>query len=252
MSYRKTIITGAIAGLGLLIQLAGPAIASTSKGFIFDCEFEPTQMPLAPGPVELRFSVTPNEHFKGRSTVALTVTTQSGLEYSGPKTWAVDMEQSVKYTELIHVSIPPNDTCGIRIELSIDGRKRHAAHAWFVTFDESVEFWKGSPRGATPRNKMSFGESRRAELTPEQLAQVMDWEVSLKDVLPKNLQFVLPMLGELTPTERDSVFHIRISRETYWKLWDRGIHPEWLENPPPPREPNPTGPPPHPPETPGG
>jgi hypothetical protein len=160
------------------------------------------------------------------------VTTVGGLEYFGRQSWNQQVKFGETYSEVIQVNIPPNDTCALIIRIGRPEGGRSRAVAYFVSFDDTVEFWKGSPIGATPRNKMTFGETRIAELTPEQRAQVLDWEVSLKGVWSKKLKFVLPLLGKLTPTKQDSVFHIRISRETYWKLYDRGIRPEWLKPPP--------------------
>ena len=233
MSIRKTMITMAIMVTTLII-LAGTSQARQSGiARLFDWKLEPVQQPKSPGVVEMTFSFTPTTWCRDCKEAVMTVTTYGGLEFLGPQTWTMAVEQGVEYTDVISVNIPPNDTCGLVIRIGAPNGGRTRAVAYFVTFTDSVEYWKGDPHGA-PRRGPSYSEQLRARLTAEQRQQMVDVRIDLREMCPKRLKMVLELVGDLKPTEEDSFLTAQLSRDDVLTLFGWGVDYDVLSQPAPP------------------
>ena len=244
MSIRKTMITMAIMFVGLGIVAGEIQARQPNAAWLFDWKLEPVVLPTSPGPIEMIFEFSPGElcRVAGCTEAEITVTTVGGLEYLGRQSWTQQVKLGETYSEVIQVNIPPNDTCGVIISIGRPEGGRSRAVAYFVTFTNSVEYWKGDPHGATKRGP-SHSEQLRARLTPEQLKEVVTIRFSLRREHKLGLARVNELVDELLPTDEDSVFTARVTRDVWVSLQGMGISCYIIDQPPPPPQPDSSLPP---------
>ena len=224
MSIRKTMVTMTLIFVGLGIVAGEIQARQPNAAWLFDWKLEPVELPKAPGTVEMIFEFSPGElcRVAGCTEAEITVTTVGGLEYLGRQSWTQPVKHGETYSEVIQVNIPPNDTCGVIISIGRPEGGRSRAVAYFVTFTDSVEYWKGDPHGA-PRRGPSHAEQLRARLTPDQLKEVVTIRFSLRREHKLVLARVNELVEELLPTDEDSVFTARVTRNVWVSLQGMGI-----------------------------
>jgi len=125
----------------LLEKLAGQ-VSRQEYSWPFDMTAEPVPMPTASGPVNLRVTISPNVVC---DEITITVTDIDNLEYLGETSWIVKAgpEDTIMYD--LAIVIPANDTSGLRIMAGC-GKTRHAIHAYFLAYEDSVSYYFGNPR----------------------------------------------------------------------------------------------------------
>jgi hypothetical protein len=114
----------------------------------FDLSFEPVPMPSAPGPANLKVSISPNMC----EDVTITVTKIDKLEYSGDVSWSFHGVPEDTYSFELGVVIPSNDTSGIEIEVKCDPWSEEFV-AYFVTTTDKVEYYYYDPRLRFPSSE---------------------------------------------------------------------------------------------------
>jgi len=245
MSIKKTVLIPTVTIVALVIVAGAVQAREPKAAWLFDWRLEPVELPKSPGAVPMRLEFSPGElcRLLDCTEAEISVTTIGGLEYLGPQNWKQRVKFGETYSEVIHVNIPPNDTCGLIVSIGEQRGGVSRAVAYFVTFRDSVEFWKGNPRGAPRRNVMSRPDSLRALFTPEQLAQVVTIRFSLRGELKSVLARVNELVDELLPTDEDSVFTARVTKDVLFSLRDIGISCYVTEQPAPP-QPDSASPPP--------
>jgi len=232
MSIRKTVLTMWLALAALVFVGQTSEAGRDEVPLLFEWELVPTVLPKTPGVVDLRFSFTPTRHCRECSTAVMSVTTRGGLEFLGPQTWTMAVEQGVKYTDVISVNVQPNDTCGIRITMTAPGLDRINAVAWFVTFKDSIEFWQGDPRGYVKPGP-THADRMRARMTPEQLKEMVTVQFDLRSAHKLLVKKVANLVGEMKPTDVDSVFTVTVSRDVLISLYNLHISATIIEQPTP-------------------
>ncbi len=125
----------------LLEKLAGQ-VSRREYSWPFDMTAEPVPMPTAPGPVNLRFTISPNMVC---DEIIITVTDIDNLEYMGETSWIMKADPKDTVTYDLPLVIPANDTSGLRI-IAGCGKIRHAIHAYFLAYEDSVHYYFGNPR----------------------------------------------------------------------------------------------------------
>jgi hypothetical protein len=108
----------------------------------FDMAAEPVPIPRKPGPVNLRVTISPNIEC---DEITVSITDIDNLEYSGQASWTVRAGIHDTLTYDLALTIPANDTSGLRIMAGC-GKTRHAIPAYFISTDNSVRYYFGNPR----------------------------------------------------------------------------------------------------------
>ena len=232
MSTRKTRRLSALV-ITVLVLLAGSVFARQPRvPMPFDWSLMPASLPAAPGPFGLQFSLSATDYCRDCKEAIITVTTKGSLVYSGSLTWTVPLSEDVPYTTVLPVVLPPDDTGSIHLRVQ-SGRFVRNVRRWFVSTREIVTVMVGDPRTA-PRRGPSYWEQLRASSTAEQLQQIVDVRIDLREEFPRRLKMVLELVGDLKPTEEDSVFTARLSRDDVLTLNGWGVICDVLRQPPPP------------------
>ncbi len=111
---------------------------------------EPLEHPESVGLVNMVFSFSISDEFCQSSRccdeVPVKVATTNGLQFNGEKQWVAYPSQDKErfFSTNLQITIPPEDTSSLRLELQF-GPGKVPAVVYFVTTGELVEFWKGYP-----------------------------------------------------------------------------------------------------------
>ena len=239
MSIRKTMITMAIM-VTVLVIMAGVLQATPPRSSrLFDWRLEPIEPPKGPGVIDMVFEFTPTKlcSIKGCTETEIRVITKGGLEFLGPQSWKQQVKYGETYSQVIQVNIPPDDTCGVWIEMHSPVYSRSRAVAYFVCFTDSVEFWKGSPHGA-PRRGPSHSDQMRARMSSETLHEVVTVRLSLTNKHRLIVARLNELVPEMDPTDEPGVFTADVSRDVWLSLISlAGVNCEIIDQltPPPTR-----------------
>lgn len=232
MSIRKTTSTVAIVVTMLVIMAGALQATPPTGGRLFDWKLDPVELPRAPGVIDMLFEFTPTKlcSIKGCTEAEIRVLPQLGLEYLGPQTWTQQVKYGETYSQVIQVSVPPNDTVGIWIELHSPVYSRTRAVAYFTTTADSVEFWKGYPQG--PRTWVNHTELARAAMTEEKRNEVVDVRVDFGGVNSRFRKMARELMSDIKPTDQEDIFTARITRENILILGGWAVYCRVLKHPP--------------------
>lgn len=236
MSIRKTIAMMAIMVTALVIMVGALQASQTITRHLFDYKLEPLEPTKAPGVIDMLFEFTPTKlcSAKGCTEAEIRVIPKDGLEYLGPQTWTQQVKYGETYSRVIQVSVPPNDTCGIWIELHSPVYHRTRAVAYFTSTADSVEFWKGYPQ--SHRRGPDRIELARAAMTEEERREVVDVRIDLNLMGSRLLKMAVELVPNLKPTDQDSVFTAQVTRDDVITLNGWGAYTRILKQPPPPNK----------------
>ena len=188
---------------------------------------EPIIHPAKAGPVVMKFSVEIEEtacvRCKCCDYIDMEVITTGGMECLSPKTWTVQPDENRSFATTLTVNIPPKDTSSLRIKMSFRGGGEMAAHVYFVTTGDSVEFWKGYPRA-------------RYNAQPDWKPDTTRYEVKIDLRRDRQRERIFDLEDQVGPivSAKDSGFYIiRITRSGFRALTSEGFKCEYLVEPPP-------------------
>lgn len=235
MSIRKTITTMAIMATALVIMAGALQATPPRSSRLFDWKLEPLEPPKAPGVIDMVFEFTPTKlcSMMACTEAEILVITKGGLEFLGPQSWKQPVKYGETYSQVIQVSIPPNDTCGVWIEMHSPVYSRTRAVAYFVTFTDSVEFWKGYPRRSL--GGPGHGEQMRARMSSETLREVVTVRLSLTNKHRLIVARLNELVPEMDPTDEPGVFTADVTRDVWLSLISlAGVNCEIIDQPPPP------------------
>ena len=233
MSIRKTMVTMAIMATVLVI-MAGLLHATPPRSSrLFDWKLEPLEPPKGPGVIDMLFEFTPTKicSMMACTEAEILVITKGGLEFLGPHSWKQPVKYGETYSQVIQVNVPPNDTCGVWIEMHSPVYSRTRAVAYFVSSTDSVEFWKGYPRRSL--GGPGIWEQIQANTPVEKLQEIVEVRIDMRSVFPGALKRVLDLVGEMKPTDKDSVCTARISRDDAYQLGRWGVVCDIIRQPAP-------------------
>ncbi len=194
--------------------------------------FKPVAMPKGPGPVELELAVLAkysDDIFlkdDGKYTeLEIRITEVFNLEFLGDTVWTVKVDSGVWYKTILKVTIPPNDTSGMRISIKC-GRGPNDDACYFVTKSDTVEVYKGHP-GSYRQSESQVEENhiKRDTLTQEQLNKKYTIWLNLQK--RSELKIAKEILGELADSckvkEMKGVYLMKITLDQILRLEDEGI-----------------------------
>lgn len=214
--------TAKTAGVALMlicatVGLYSPHASAATLVHSVDCTFEPLAFPKGPGPVKLELAFTPKHSCE---EVTVKVTKLLNLEYTGDTAWVVQVEKEKWYRKTLNVSIAANDTSGIELTLQC-GRVPNEVACYFVTTGDTLEFYRGNPRGwiRLPQPHREIDSTK------------YDFVIDLRDSV--RFEFVKKhesLLGPITPTSKQGFFRLRTTLELARKLRMEGFKCELLED----------------------
>jgi hypothetical protein len=185
--------------------LAGVCYSQASKfpyPHIFN--LEPITKPLVVGPAQLKFTITP---FWENETMTITVDVVNGLVYHGENPFSFEGKIEEEREFILDITIPPNDTSSIELDIRGEKIPWNATDLWFVTTGDTVEMYLGKPIGPSlPRTKTGI---------PDSLLKT-DQNPGEKSVKKPTDEEYMRMLEE-EPLTGSKIQHIRVNGE----IWGR-------------------------------
>jgi hypothetical protein len=219
------------------VVVASPALPPRS----IISRFAPTEMPKGPGAVKFELAFikkTWKDNFEKEdydcTEVEVRIKKLENLEYYGDTAWTVKVDSGVWYRTILDVVIPPNDTSGITIAMKCN--RIWNDHTWyFVTTGDTVEFYRGNPRGYHPLEAPATNDDLILDtLTVEQLQKKYEVGLELEDSL--NREFVEKLVGQLadsnTVDEKKGYYRLWMSLENIIKIRKRHIECGYVDPPP--------------------
>lgn len=127
----------------------------------------PSTLPKRPGASKVRLRFAPARH--PCDSLRFKVSGINGLQIAGDHVWTARMIDAVPYERELDISVPANDTSGIRVEL-LCGGLFHQLEQYFAASDSGVTYfaWDQLSHRWRPRNK----ESERTATPIERLRQL--------------------------------------------------------------------------------
>jgi len=230
-----------------------PHASAATNVHSVDCTFDPVSMPKGAGPVMLELAFTPKHRC---DEVTVKVTKLLNLGYTSDTAWVVQVEKEKWYRKTLNVSIAPNDTSGIELTLQC-GRVPNEVACYFVTTGDTLEFYRGNPRGWHPLPPpRKTADPIWDTLTQEQLQTEYEVLLDLHD--STHLKTAEKIIGPLPDSSiydhRRGYYRLWITLEKLLKITDEGIDGDFVTPPPwhrkssPPKDSVPQPLPPHSPE----
>ncbi len=225
---------------------------ATSMGIprSINTKFAPVVMPKGPGPVtfELEFmkktwrdllgkGVSDSKEVENRiatfaketidcKEVQVRLATLYNMGYNGDTVWTVEVDSGVWYRRTFDFVIPPNDTCGIVVEVECC-RNPNPTTWYFVTTGDTLECYRGNPRYNHPPEQpvYDYHNPKRDTLTQEQLNK--KYTIAFNVQKSSHLQIAKRILGELPDSckskEHEGMYIMKITLDQVLKLLDEGI-----------------------------
>ncbi len=228
----KELVVAAIFVLGA--GALAPPVWSSKVGIprSADCAMSPVAMPDRAGPMTLKLSFTPTEEC---DHVTVTITKLWNIEYAGDTVWTVEVEKGKQYESALSVVIPPDDTCGMELNVKC-GRIPNRLYAYFVTTGDTVLFQRGNPR-YNRRPTPSAHENTDPDFDTMSVEQLQTEHRVLLDLRePAHMRFAEKLLGPLPDSCRyqhySGVYVLNVSLENLIKLGKEGIEGDFVTPPP--------------------
>ena len=209
--------------------------ASQPRNDPFAHELKPTVHPRSAGPVDMAFSFAPEEQFcEGCDELRVTVITEGGLEFLGEKSWTVQADKDHPYSTVLHLNVPPDDTCSLWVRMQCCHIKQTIG-CYFVTIGDSIEYWTGNPRSYHPPPPPSkTADPIWDTLTEAQLQTEYEVILNLRD--SAHLKIAERILGPLADSSkydgRMGYYMLRVSLNKLIKLGEEGIEGDFVTPPP--------------------
>lgn len=243
--YRFVILLGVVVGL---VTLASQALHATPprSGIpkCFDYTLEPKSLPDNGGPVELDFTFTMKPEYECDS-VKVQVGVWKRLVYDGPKEFWVSLAETGEYSTTLSVTVAPNDTSVLFMNLSCQGCSQDFAKT-FITTGDAMEVFDYVP---TPRSMVKRSASRylvrsgswknpfsyKGKVTEEQLRTIDTVAIGLND--PDDFAFAESLLGPIPDsaliTGTRGAYLLEMTLDNLFRMGERGIRydrtPEYTE-----------------------
>ncbi|MBD3332942.1 hypothetical protein GF356_08825, partial [candidate division GN15 bacterium] len=163
--------------------------------------FEPVAHPDKPGMVQLLLRFAPADYYTGDGTFTVTARPREAVQYTGPMQWTIKALPDQPHEEVLTILVPPDTVSGLALDIEGEGFF-FLPIAYFVHRDDSVEFWKGYPRGPQPP----------ADRT-QKPDDTLEIRFSLRDTT--QLRQVLEIVGELPDS---SLRKMIVTRTTFRQL----------------------------------
>lgn len=195
---------------------------------VVDYTLEPIKLPDTAGLVNMIFSFRVKDDFcrscQCCREIPINVITKNGIEYFGPKEWVASPSNDKKhfYSTNFQITVPPNDTSCLRIELMF-GQSKVPAVAYFVTTGDLVEFWKGYPSGRYWKYPKYKPDTNKYAI-----------RIDLSD--KRRYDFIKKCehdVGPIKTTSDSGIYIIHVTREQFNDLKRDGFTCEYLKEPPP-------------------
>ena len=185
-------------GLVLLTLLAATALiavdVAANKPLLlqsFDVTFRPESYISGPGVHRFVLSVSPNErgekYYSPDRMVTVTLEPRLTLSTTSDRVFELKLPVEGAIERDISLNIPPNDTCGLKIMLQC-GSAVQPHFAYFVTFEDSIEFHRGDPRGRRSLYPIGIIGADTGFYSEEELLQYRADQRKLKEDSAKNEQ----------------------------------------------------------------